>query len=96
MSVWDRFPSIPQDEARATRFGAPRPIDYRLSTLWTVARAYRFITGVAGDGVPFGIAGPGTALTVRGALDPATAGRPRPAGLVEVRFADGLLAVQPG
>ena len=90
-----RFPSIPQDEARATRFGAPRPIDYRLSTSWTVARAYRFIAGVAGDGVPFGITGPGAALTVRGAVDPATAGRPLPAGLVEVRFADGVLVVEP-
>ncbi len=92
----DRFPSIPQDEARATRFGAPRQIDYRLSTSWTVERAYRFIAGVGGDGVPFSITGPGTALTVRGALDPATADRPLAADLVELRFADGVLAVQPG
>ncbi len=90
-----RFRSSPQDEARATCFGAPRSIDYRLHTSWTVERAFRFIAGVGGDGVPLGITGPGIAIAVRGAADPATAGDTVSAGLIEVQFADGTLAVQP-
>ena len=59
----------PQDESRATRFGFPRPeCDYALSPSWPACRAYRFIQGIAGRGVPITVTADGRHFQVLGAL----------------------------
>ncbi|HKS70118.1 MAG TPA: formyltransferase family protein, partial [Ktedonobacterales bacterium] len=59
----------PQDEAQATHFGFPRPErDYALSPSWPASRAYRFVQGIAGRGVPLALAVGGRRFQMLGAL----------------------------
>ncbi|HEX6800498.1 MAG TPA: formyltransferase family protein [Ktedonobacterales bacterium] len=59
----------PQDESRATHFGFSLPErDYALSPSWPASRAYRFVQGIAGRGVPITVEADGRLFQVLGAL----------------------------
>lgn len=57
-----------QDEACAARHSFPRPDDYALSLRWPARRAYRFIQGISGRGVPITVDVAGRRFQVLGAL----------------------------
>lgn len=59
---------MPQDETRATRYGFPRLEEYAISPQWSARRAYRFVQGIAGRGVPIMAEAAGRHFQVLGAL----------------------------
>ncbi len=58
----------PQDESRATRHSFPLPKDYVVSPQWPARRAYRFVQGVSGRGVPVLVDVDGRGFQVLGAM----------------------------
>jgi methionyl-tRNA formyltransferase len=94
----------PQDEARATRYSFPRPEDYALSPQWPAQRAFRFVQGIAGRGMPISVELAGRRFRVLGAMGyeerSAMAERFRLKGdVLALRCAPGVLyarVVEPG
>lgn len=58
----------PQDEACATHFGFSQPANYTLSPQWPASRAYRFVQGISGRGVPITVEVAGRRFQVLGAM----------------------------
>jgi len=88
----------PQEQGGASRQGWPRRRDFVLDAGWPVARAFRFVRGIAEWGSPFEVRTPRGVVRIddafgyhRGASPQATVVADRPARRVRIALADGVL-----
>lgn len=100
LEAGEALPGAAQDESAASSQPAPGPGDFRVPASWPAERAFRFIRGVAGWGVPFEIELPGRRLAVREARGYSAAARlPVPwelrGGVLHIRFSPGVLEALP-
>lgn len=78
---------------------APTEADFAFDTGWAARRAFNFMRGTAGWGLPYRVSGPGSAWLLTGALAWGTGGDVRPPaqsrdGALLIQMADGWLLAE--